>query len=340
MGRKLTFIDLFCGAGGLSLGLEQAGLEGVLAVDHDEDSIATYRRNFAHSAYVGSVEELLNDDGSLRLSKQPRIDIIAGGPPCQGFSVQRRGSNSDDRNELVAKFALVIARYKPRAFILENVVGIGSERGRLALSRFFQIVGEAGYTVTRETLRAFDFGVPQMRTRVFVVGFLNPKNAGAFCFPTPTTPSNGGTVREVIGDLVSVPLGSLANHQADRLSQVNLSRIRALKPGQTRVDLPDHLQLRCHRENPGHRHLDTYGRMAWDEPAPTITARFDSFSRGKFGHPEQDRTITLREGARLQGFPDSFIFEGKKVSVARQIGNAVPPPLAKAVGISVKEALI
>lgn len=334
-----TFIDLFSGAGGLSLGLEQAGFKGLLAVDHDHDSITTYNMNFSHPGVVGKVEDLSTKKKSFDGVSVKGLDLVAGGPPCQGFSVQRRGADADARNGLVVEFAKFIASVRPRAFLLENVVGIGSPRGRPLLESFYGIVERAGYSCHRATLLAYDYGVPQLRSRVFVVGFLDSVSSNRFEFPSPTTASSGGTVRQVIGDLVGIPLGALPNHEADRLSAVNLARIRALKPGQSRPDLPIHLQLDCHKNNPTHRHLDTYGRMAWDDPAPTITARFDSFSRGRFGHPEHDRTITLREGARLQGFPDSFIFHGRKVSVARQIGNAVPPPLARAVGSAIRRSL-
>ena len=187
-----------------------------------------------------------------------------------------------------------------------------------------------------DKLVAYDYGVPQLRKRVFMVGIRSELTSRGFVFPDPTTPEGAGTVRDAIEDLARLTELEIPNHRGDRLSPINLERIRALGPGEGRENLPDELQLDCHRNNRDHRHLDTYSRMAWDEPAPTITARFDSFSRGRFGHPEQDRSITLREGARLQGFPDSFEFIGTKVSVARQIGNAVPPPLARAVG----EALV
>ena len=159
-----------------------------------------------------------------------------------------------------------------------------------------------------------------------------------FSYPEPQTTVKK-TVREAIEDLMYKSEDDIPNHRSDRLSPLNLRRIQAIKEGQGHDSLPEELQLDCHKKNKGHRHLDTYGRMSWDQPSPTITARFDSFSRGRFGHPVLDRTITLREGARLQTFPDDFKFMGNKVEVARQIGNAVPPVLAEFIADEIKKSL-
>jgi len=160
-----------------------------------------------------------------------------------------------------------------------------------------------------------------------------------FQFPSKGSVSGYCSVRDAISDLVSKTELDVPNQRADRLSELNLKRIQSLSEGQSRESLPKELQLNCHVNNPAHRHMDVYGRMWWDRPAPTITARFDSFSRGRFGHPTLNRSITLREGARLQTFPDDFIFNGTKVQVAKQIGNAVPPNLAFAVARQIHSLL-
>ena len=340
--RKYKVIDCFCGAGGLSLGFEQMGFEVEYAFDFAEDTIRTYKNNphyhhgpsfirDIHSVNKASIEKDLGH-------KLDKIDVVIGGPPCQGFSVQRRGDNSDPRNELVLEYVRLLKELKPKIFIMENVGGILSERGKPFVKALFDNMHEAGYVIQQKKLLASDYGVPQDRTRVIIVGELTNGETSCFKYPEPDILPKK-TVRETIEDLMYMDEKQIFNHKSDRLSPINLKRIQAIKEGQGRDSLPEELQLECHKNNNGHRHLDTYGRMAWDRPAPTITARFDSFSRGRFGHPELDRTITLREGARLQTFPDDFEFLGTKVEVAKQIGNAVPPLLASRIAKQVLEVL-
>jgi len=341
-----TCIECFSGAGGLSLGLHRAGFDVRLAFDCDADSVASYNANQDHHpsfAVCRRIEELSPKTLLREAGLEPgQLVLLAGGPPCQGFSVQRIGRDQDSRNNLVLEFLERIIELKPWFFLLENVPGIKGRRGSQFLSGLLAEVREAGYLCHSTVLDASDFGVPQRRRRVFVVGERLPSGASRFSFPALTT-SNSQlkmTVRQAIGHLPSPPKDGSEhplwlNHRRDKLSQKNLERLRALSAGQGRVDLPSHLLADCHRASAdaiGHRNV--YGRMSWDEVAPTITARFDSFTRGQFGHPQELRSISLREGAILQGFPETFRFVGSKVSVARQIGNAVPPPLAEAIGRS------
>lgn len=338
MRNKPTVIDAFCGAGGLSLGFVRAGFESVFAFDNDPTAIATYRHNLGPSAYVEDAWRLDKRLIETRIGRPlDDIDVVAGGPPCQGFSVQRRGDDIDERNHLVLEYVRLVLEIRPRFFLMENVAGLLSQRGKPFMEEISRLSSESGYALHIEKLNAADFGVAQDRNRVFIVGERVDGPILQFEFPRPNTPpSKRKTVRDAIHDLMNKGEDQVPNHRGDRLTAINLERIRALKPGQARDSLPEHLQLECHKRNVGHRHLDVYGRMAWDSPSSTITARFDSFSRGRFGHPELDRSITLREGARLQSFPDSFIFLGSKVEVARQIGNAVPPLLAEAVASQLK----
>lgn len=342
MKQQLKIIDCFCGAGGLSLGFERAGFQVVYAFDLDDIAIKTYQHNpqyhkgpaFVRDIYKVTKESIEQDLGHAL----GEIDVVIGGPPCQGFSVQRRGADEDPRNNLVLEYVRLLMEVQPKFFVMENVGGLLSPRGRPYLEQLTKTLGEAGYCIQRKKLTATDYGVPQARKRVFIVGELTNGNQCQFSFPSATT-TEAKSVREAISDLMDKTDEDMPNHTADKLSEMNLRRIRALKAGQGRDSLPAELQLNCQKNNEGHRHLDTYGRMAWDEPSPTITARFDSFSRGRFGHPELDRTITLREGARLQTFPDDFEFLGSKVEVARQIGNAVPPMLAESVAEQIKKCL-
>lgn len=340
--EKYRVIDCFCGAGGLSLGFEHAGFEIVYAFDFAEDTINTYRNNPNHHhgpAFVRDIRNVSKESIEADLGRElGRIDVVVGGPPCQGFSVQRRGDNEDPRNELVLEYVRLLKEIRPKVFIMENVGGILSVRGKPFVKALFENMREAGYTIQQRKLTASDYGVPQDRTRVIIVGELTNGKEPTFTYPEPDDGPKK-TVREAITDLMDKDESTVPNHKSDKLSPINLKRIRAITEGQGRDSLPEELQLECHKKNAGHRHLDTYGRMAWDQPAPTITARFDSFSRGRFGHPVLDRTITLREGARLQTFPDDFEFLGTKVEVAKQIGNAVPPALAERIAEQVKKCL-
>jgi DNA (cytosine-5)-methyltransferase 1 len=226
----------------------------------------------------------------------------------------------------------------PKAFLIENVPAIASVRGRDVINAVHNLVADLGYGLSIATVNALHYNTAQNRRRTFIVGMSDYRE-----FLWPSSDGQHHTVRDAIGDLPSPPAdGSchpdIPNHYREsRLSPINLERIRAVPEGGARLDLPVHLQLECHKS--GHRHLDTYGRLAWDLPAGTITARFDSFTRGRFGHPVEDRSVTLREGARLQGFPDKFVFLGNREEGARMIGNAVPPPLARAFGIALRQQL-
>lgn len=337
-------IDCFCGAGGLSIGLEQAGFKIRFAFDYDEDSIRTYNSN---PKIISSVAKRLKIESlpSKLLLENAGINpeaciLLAGGPPCQGFSVQRIGKDSDPRNFLVVEFINRIKSIKPWFFLMENVPGINGRRGKFILHRLFAELESIGYKISFDVLDAANFGVPQRRRRIFVVGERLPSGIARFSFPTITTFAKQSkvTVRQAIGFLPKPPNDGSdhplwPNHRRDRLSEKNAKRLKVLKQGQGRVNLPHNLLADCHKISAdliGHRNV--YGRMRWNDVAPTITARFDSFTRGQFGHPNDLRSISLREGAILQGFPLKYNFVGTKVSIARQIGNAVPPLLAKAIG--------
>jgi DNA (cytosine-5)-methyltransferase 1 len=329
----LTVVDSFCGTGGLSLGLGQAGFDVRLALDNDQVAVDSHRKNLPGRAEVldatvvtgTAIRELTN----LGIGE---LDLLAGGPPCQGFSLQRRGARADPRNRLALRYLEWITDLRPRAFLMENVAAIGSLRGREIVTAISSHAGSLGYSVHSAVLDAAYYGVPQHRRRMIIIGL---RDVDVFEWPTESADAPP-TVREAFRGLPSPPSdGSphklIANHYRERrLSKLNIERIRHVPEGGGREDLPEHLVLECHKGS--HRHLDTYGRLAWDKPAGTITARFDSFTRGRFGHPVEDRSITLREGARLQSFPDDFVFLGNREDGARLIGNAVPPAFAYAIG--------
>jgi DNA (cytosine-5)-methyltransferase 1 len=338
---RYTTVDAFSGAGGLSLGLTQAGLEIIYSFDADSFCIQTQKRNskyFPHLVETAKLEDLSGQSLLFKLNLKPQeLFLLAGGPPCQGFSVQRIGDDVDGRNDLVLQFVELVQHVRPHYFLLENVPGLKGKRGKEVLDLAVAQIRKFGYYVALGELDAQNFGVPQRRKRIFLLAERDPSPLIPLELPAPQK-KPAPSVRETIAHLPPPPADgtdhpSISLHRADRLSDLNKKRLRALAPGQGREHLPPELVANCHKRSSaeiGHRNV--YGRMEWDTVAPTITARFDSFTRGMFGHPEQLRTISLREGAMLQTFPMDFEFIGGKVEIARQIGNAVPVRLASALG--------
>jgi len=339
---RFTCVDSFSGAGGLSLGLSEAGFEVLLSFDTDNRCIETLKSNpkyFMHSTICEDIKNMLGGKLLDKIGlKQGELFLLAGGPPCQGFSIQRIGKDTDSRNELVLLYGRLVNEVRPMFFIMENVSGIQGKRGKTILADLIIEMESIGYNVHKKLLNAEDYGVPQRRRRIFLVGE-RIDIGSTYMYPKPM--AEKCTVRDTIEFLPSPPEDGKPHpdyplHRRDRLSKKNLQRIKSLQQGQGRDYLPKKLLANCHKIDStiiGHRNV--YGRMSWDEVAPTITARFDSFTRGLFGHPEQPRSISLCEGALLQTFPLDFIFKGSKIEIARQIGNAVPPKLAKAIGGSI-----
>ncbi|GGZ19841.1 DNA (cytosine-5)-methyltransferase 1 [Shewanella chilikensis] len=346
--KKFTAIDAFCGAGGLSLGLKNAGFEILFSFDSDPLCIETLKENkkyHDHKCYSLDVKDSLNDRVLKIVNlKRGDLDLLAGGPPCQGFSIQRTvGGDFDDRNLLVDDYGDLIIEVYPKFFLLENVTGIGGKRGREILEKFKKRMESHDYICHERILDAKDYGVPQRRKRYILVGERTSSDSH-FCWPKANQ-IKVKTVRDAIAHLPPIPSDGkphpdIPMHRADKLSDKNLERIRAISSGQAREHLPNELLAECHKlsaDKIGHRNV--YGRMEWDLVAPTITAKFDSFTRGKFGHPVQDRSISLLEGALLQTFPEDYVFLGNKIQAARQIGNAVPPLLAEVIGKEIIRAL-
>jgi len=340
--KKLTCIETFAGAGGMSLGLAASGIQVKAAFDIDPWAVETYRRNISDHCTVRDIrvvsgKDLLNEVG-LR-----ELDVLSGGPPCQGFSKQKRGAhlNSDERNDLVREYARLIKEIRPKAFIFENVQIFGQKRGRELIEYVEETLPD--YAIHRYFVYGSDFGLAQKRSRFVMIGV---RRDVSNLTPVLARATHVATVRQAIGDLPPPPGDytehpTIPNHIKCRITALNEERFRHVPQGGGWPDIPTHLRLDCHNgvDVTKGGWPDVYGRLSWDGQAPTITAGFDSFTRGRYGHPEQHRSLTLREGARLQGFPDSFRFYGTRYDVRLQIGNAVPPPLATAVGEAVIRVL-
>lgn len=333
----LVSVDLFCGAGGLSLGMEAAGVPSVLAADLDADAVASFQKNLGPHGLQGDVL-----DPALVIEIAARVSgrgfVLVGGPPCQGFSQQRRGNDVDARNDLVLRYGQIVAELpeKPRAVVLENVMYLDSPRGRHILEAYVMQLRSLGYSPQRFDLNSADFGLPQTRRRIVVVA-LREEDTGGLQAPEGYTANRWRTLGEALVTLPLVPSGTPLNHVASKEQAQNVRRMSYVDMGRGRTAIPEEFQLGCHRRYDGH--LDVFGRLDWFGYARTITGGFDSSSRGEYTHPFQNRSITAREAARIQGFPDHFEFQGNKAAVRRQIGNAVPPPVGYAIGESLRASL-
>jgi len=340
---NLTLIEGFCGAGGMGLGFKMAGINTAFAFDADADAVRTFRRNVSAQSEVFDI----NDPALIRTLNKKLPDTpycIAAGPPCQGFSHQRRGEAADPRNQLVIRYADVVAKLRvpPVAIILENVTDLELPRGREILQKFLQKIRALGFRDFRHTLVSTDYGVPQLRHRIIIVA-IRESFAKFYSGPVPLTGARWPTIGEALSGLPDAENGSaeetkIANHEASAEGPLNKRRIAFVDMGSGRKAIPADLQLPCHA-NSYRGHRDVYGRLDWFSQARTLTGGFDSFTRGEYAHPFLHRSITAREAARLQGFPDDFVFEGNRAAVRKQIGNAVPPPMAYAVATAIKLAV-
>jgi len=342
---NFSCVEAFSGAGGMSIGLERAGYDVRLAFDLDKHAVDTYKNGVTGNCMVANVSdisaEVILDCTDLEVGE---LTLFSGGPPCQGFSKQRRDAHifDDPRNSLIKEYARLANDLKPMAFLLENVAIFGQHRGRLLLKEFGDVM--SSYRLYPHFYNAADYGVAQTRQRFVLVGIRNDVKT-PFLKPLPTS-VRWLTVGEVIGDLPEPPLDYTEhplfyNHQRARVTQINIDRFSHVPQGGGWQDIPYRLRLPCHQNasTSSGGWPDVYGRLKWNSQCPTITGGFDSFTRGRYGHPLYDRPLTPREAARLQGFPDKIHFKGTRQDVRRQIGNAVPPPLAESIGIQIAKTI-
>jgi DNA (cytosine-5)-methyltransferase 1 len=335
-------IDVFCGVGGLAYGLQKAGVSIVAGIDLDPTSEFPFTWNIRAKFIRADVRDLTARDLS-KLYPSGAIRLLAGCAPCRPFSPFRRGTDNskDEEWRLLAEFSRLTEKLKPELVTMENVPGLASKR---IFRKFVEKLLKLGYQVDWGSVYCPKFGVPQQRRRlVLLASLIGPIKVPAGC----VAPARYRTVRETIGSLPRLAAGKTDPrdrlHCARSVSETNLRRLRASLPGGTWQDWPEDLRAKCHRKKTGLTYRSVYSRMAWDEPAPTITTQAYNFGTGRFGHPEQDRSITPREAALLQTFPRGFRFvrSSEKLFMARVgrlIGNAVPPRLAYFVGKEIMRA--
>jgi len=332
----ITCVDLFCGLGGLTHGLIRGGIRVVAGIDVDQQCRFPYEENNDAEFIKADVKRLCGQELSA-LWKAGKYSLLAGCAPCQPFSTySRRGrrSQKDMKWDLVADFARLVQEAHPDLVTMENVPQLLDHE---VFGKF--ISGLRGYHVWWDVIECAQYGVPQTRKRLVLIA----SRLGPIALVPPSGSGRGRTVREAISHLTPLVAGQSdpndALHSACSLSELNLRRIRASKPGGTWRDWDDQLIASCHRKKSGETYPSVYGRMEWDAPAPTMTTQSFGYGNGRFGHPEQDRAISLREAAILQTFPDSYRFlqagERARFSVlGRLIGNAVPVRLGEVVAES------
>lgn len=388
----LTMLDLFAGAGGLSEGLSEAGFHSLFASEIVPVYADTYKLNHPGSkVFTADIRSL---DAKAILAdldlERGQLDLLAGGPPCQGFSINAPvRSILDQRNHLFKEYLRFVDAFAPRAVLIENVPGLVSFEHGATLHAILDALAQFGYGADVRILGAAYYGVPQMRWRTIILG-LRGKVLPSAAFPEPiyhapirpnfTTTFDGQmliklpapevsaaftTVKEAIGDLPPLACGErgnevkeyisepfcdyqrrlrtgssgVYNHEAPRLSKINLERLKYIKPGGNWTDIPDDLLPKgMKRANKGD-HTKRYGRVTADGLASTILTKCDPHW-GAYFHYEQDRSFTVREAARIQSFPDHYIFTGAMAEQFAQVGNAVPPLLAEAVGLTLKSILM
>jgi len=336
----MVAIDFFCGAGGLTRGLMNSGIHVIAGIDVDASCKQTYEANNSPAVFIAAdLTRLRPNDIQPFLRNVPRDDLVfAGCAPCQPFSKQRRTVSRRGSN-LLGHFGRLVQHFLPAYVVIENVPGIAQVPGNSTYRRFLRTLVTAGYDYADGCLNAKWFGVPQTRSRMVVIAARKGKAK------LPERTHGAGlqgylSVRQAIERFPALAAGeesaTVSNHRAAMLTPANLERLRHTPhDGGVRADWPDRLVLKCHRGD-YKGHSDVYGRMRWDDPAPALTCRCFSISNGRYGHPEQDRAISLREAASLQSFPDDYVFHGSsQANIGAQIGNAVPVKMAEALGATV-----
>ena len=319
---SLTYIDLFSGAGGFSLGFDRAGFRQLLSVELEKTYCETYRTNFPKHHVLQTDLTTLSNEKILNELNGQAVDVVIGGPPCQGFSMAGnigRTFTDDPRNHLFKEFVRVVSVVKPRFFVMENVARLYTHNSGKTRQEIIQYFQDIGCTVKCQILNAVDFGVPQQRSRIVFIG---RRDNGKILFPK-SVQATCKTVGETIGHFPPLLSGEthehIANHEAMAHTPHMLEKMSFIQNGGNRNDIPEHLR-------PKTGDIRKYIRYHRDKPSVCVTG-----DMRKVFHYEQNRALTVRELAALQSFPDDFVFCGQKIAQQQQVGNAVPPLLAEAI---------
>lgn len=337
---QIIAVDLFCGVGGLTHGLRKAGIAVAAGYDIDEACEWPFEKNNGGAKFHRiDVAQVKGDELKKYFEEDKGISLLAGCAPCQPFSSYslNKTDEADHRWSMLEHFGRLIEEAKPTLVTMENVPRV---RKHEVFARFVQTLEDNGYSVSTSIVKCVDYGIPQARTRLVLLASLLGEIE---LRPRDPRRDKKRTVRHAIGHMGKVKAGGVSSsdplHRTSALSELNRKRMRAALPGGSWRDWDSGLVATCHQDNKGKSFPGVYGRMEWDKPAPTITTQFYGFGNGRFGHPEQDRALSLREGAMLQTFPAKYRFvkTGGTIhmtAVGRLIGNAVPVRLGQVIGES------
>ena len=333
-----SVVDLCCGAGGFSVAFRAEGFDVKAGLDKDagcrevyESNIGPFLERDIGNADIDEIASLFNPSGKR---------VLLACVPCQPFAAF---GNTKEDHGLLTVFGRIVARVKPDAVAMENIPGLARHGNGATFGRFLAMLAESGYAVDHDVVQCSDYGAPQARRRLVLVA----SRKGVVELERPARErSDGTTVGEAIGHLPAIRAGEIHEsdhvHRSSGLSPVNISRIRHSRPGGSWRDWPAHQMVRCHTTRSGKAYTSVYGRMEWSALAPTITTRCNNYGSGRFGHPEQDRAISMREAALLQTFPGDYDFGTRATGIttlARWIGNAVPVVLGRSVARSVAKSV-
>lgn len=338
MNKKYTAVDLFAGGGGVTQGLKKAGFNVIAAVENDLKVIDTYKANHPDTTlFTHDIQHISASSIKALLKPGQTLDLLAGCPPCQGFSsLTYKYKQEDKRNALIMEMGRLLKELLPKTVMLENVPGL-SKKGNKFFQAFTNLLVELEYQFEFRILQVADYGVPQLRKRLVLLA----GRGGVLSFPKQSHKEKGGdgllpwrTVSEALkGIPPPVKLKDTINsggpqayqwHVARNLSPINLERLKYIKPGGNRFDIPNEIRPNCHKGN-NKGFSNVYGRISWDSPSPTITGGCTTLSKGRFGHPQEQRALSVREAARLQTFDDDYIFDTNHMDVVcKIIGNALP----------------
>nr|WP_321499458.1 DNA cytosine methyltransferase [uncultured Dethiosulfovibrio sp.] len=346
MKKGISVVDLFCGAGGLTHGFIKEGFRVRAGIDIDDACRYPFETNNDGAKFIASDIRELSADDLIGLYPKDDIKILVGCAPCQPFSNYTKGDRKKDGKwKLLYAFADLIKGVDPEVFSMENVPDLVRRFGKEGVYSDFVSSLSDRYEISSYVVHCSEYGIPQRRTRLVLFG---SKRGRIELMPPSHDSRSFRTVRDAIGHLPPLAAGEVSNkdplHRVANLSETNLKRIRQSKPGGSWQDWDNELVAECHRKKTGTSYMAVYGRMRWDEPAPTMTTLCFGYGNGRFGHPEQDRAISLREAAIFQTFPQSYSFvpPGKKYhfkTIGRLIGNAVPVDLGRLVAQSIARHL-
>lgn len=353
--KKYNVVDLFCGAGGFSLGLKDTNrFNSILANDIDMDMCEAYSLNFPESKILS---KSISDLDFFSIKENNNIDVVVGGPPCQAYSLSGKRLKNDPRANLFLEYFRAIEVIRPHIFVYENVKGLFSYKKGNIFHQLQEIFEKIGYELSINLVNALNYGVPQSRERIFIIGYKKGLN---YSFPKSShakkTIRKPVTISDAISDLPKIKNNensakylskpktnyqklmrknapdNLMDHKSSKHSENLVTIMSYLPEGGLKKDLPFEIR-------PKSGYANSYGRLWWNKPATTITRNFGTPSSARCIHPKIDRALTTREGARLQSFPDRYQFFGSRAKKNLQIGNAVPPLLARAIGKSISLAL-